>query len=192
MKLGPKGYNEMFKEYNKKLVCIEAEAKKQFQSFIKIHDELEKKRLSLEKIVVIYNKKRKQFQLELWEKIGLCWCKNCHEFYPKERTELVYMEWEELDGENRLSHRVVRSLCHNCAGKALSSPRGGEDKFQCFKSKRSKDGFVIFVSGEWGKILNMKDLIIDTEPENCEKFYAVGKNIHVETSISGGLCLTSG
>lgn len=106
---------------------------------------LEEAQRLLEEAVQAYQKERERLQREAWVKENKGWCQSCNKFYPQESIRLLYTEGQERHG----LRKRVRAFCEGCTEVILSRPRGGEEEFQCYKAKQEKDGFIIFVSGQW-------------------------------------------
>lgn len=107
---------------------------------------------TLNNAVQSYQTERERLQREAWKKEDLGWCQGCDKFHPKESIQLLYTqgrEWHGSEGyETHAFYRRLRSFCEHCAERLLSSPRGGDEEFQCFKAKKSEEGFAVFVSSK--------------------------------------------
>ncbi len=133
---------------------------------------------NLRKEVQTYQKERERLQKESWMKENLGWCQICDKFCPQESIRLFYTEGREQHTKSYGLYKRVRTFCEDCAEIILSRPRGGEEEFQCYKAKQEKDGFVIFVSGQWIPIPEPEYTQIEIEREYItEGEYRFGKLI---------------
>ncbi len=157
----------------KTLEEIEEEILKKADGFKVARTAFQEAESNLTREVQAYQKERERLQREAWKKENLGWCHKCYLFYSQEFMRLLYAEGRE---RRDLSKRVI-SYCNNCAEAILSCPRD-KNEFQCYKAKQKKDGFVIFVSGQWIPIPEPEHTLIEIErgyiPEEDNRF---GKSI---------------
>ncbi|MFC1663625.1 hypothetical protein ACFL0A_00640 [Patescibacteria group bacterium] len=161
---------------------IEEEILEKAGIFKKARTAFEKAKRDLEREVVDYQDKRERLQREAWEKENLGWCQKCDKFHPKESIRLLYTEGLYRD---YTPYKRLQSFCKQCAELLLSCPRGDTDKFQCYKAKEEKEGFVIFVSGKWIPIPELEHTTIKIEREYIsEEDYQFGKNIQLDDRLN--------
>jgi len=137
---------------------------------------------ALKESVKNYEALREYLQRDVWRGKGLGWCQEEDKFCPQESIVLLYIERLGWHGEHYSRHqsldKTVASICQGCAKKFLSTPHGGEEKFQCYMAKKEGDGFVILVSGKWIPIPNPDRTEIRIERKYIpEKEYQFGKHI---------------
>lgn len=168
-------------ESNKMLDGIEGKMRNQAEVFRIAHARLVEEERFLTKIVVGYKNKRRLLQARIWKKEKLGWCQNCNKFYPEKKIILLYTvgnEWNGSHGrETYLSYKRLRSFCNSCADRVMSVPNGGKDEFECSRVKKSKDHFLVLVLGQWIRLTDLDEVIIEIEPKNYESLYNIGKPI---------------
>lgn len=165
---------------NEILEAIEKEMRKQAEVVKNAKLVLGEAEDALGEAIKNYRTERERLQREVWAREKLGWCQRCEKFYPEDSVGLLYTEGNEWHGSEYAQHysfyKRLQSFCESCMEKILSRPRGGEEKFQCFKAKQQDGQFFIFISGEWEPLSEPKDTIIEIERGYIpEKEYCFGK-----------------
>lgn len=167
---------------NEKLEQLEQKIRKQAADYDAVEKKLREISGNLYNSVAEYQKTREKAQRDIWKKENKGWCHGCEKFHPASSLRLLATSARKYpEIKTSPSHWRISSYCWRCADIKLSSYRGGEENWQCFRARKSGKGFVIYVSGEWQPI----DMNTEPKPEIkiertgyiSESEYQVGKNI---------------
>lgn len=165
-----------------RLTELEEQIRKKAKVYANIQETLGAAAKDLREVVHEYQSTREKAQREVWAREGLGWCQRCDKFHPRRNIRFLYTVGRESYGSHGYEsyglYKRLRSFCRSCAEKMFSSPRGGESEFQCYKARRTKEGFWIFVSGSWQPLPDPERVCIDIERGYIpQSEYIFGKEI---------------
>ena len=155
---------------------LESKIRAKAVAYQEIKETLRKAEEDLREAVRRYRSLREKAQRKVWDEKKLGWCQGCDKFHSQFNIFLLYVDEREHYGFGL--YKRFRTFCLECSEKMLSRPRGGKSEFQCYKARRTKEEFEIFISGSWQPVPKLKKQEIETERDFIpQSEYIFGKEI---------------
>jgi hypothetical protein len=172
----------MSQEVAEKLAKLEQEIKAEAANYQAIEVSLRDASAALYKSVKEYQRLREHGQRDIWKEEKKGWCCGCEKFHPSNSLQLLATsarQWPEI--KTSPTQWRISFYCRHCANVKLTSYRGGEENWQCFRARKTKQGFDLYISGEW-QALDMNaqpppEVKLERTGYISESEYQIGKNI---------------